>query len=910
MRILTWVARATGLIAVAAGIYLAATDNKPLAAWLPEPVQMYGGVRTAHDTTAPVMDAINTALQNKQARIHLVVQFRRILSIREETQLETRHNIDILEAVPENAYVIAFPTSRAFSILEQLKQAKPPRGAVMIVRPGDKLSPRLGTPDTITLPDHARLGDDAAVIVQFFADVSDNDQENTLEQNKADLEIFSSPGQGRDNQWQVVLPVDYLKKLLQDDSLRWVEAVPRPPVDDMNEVREVAGYSVAPLSTTATANANAGAGAGVKIAQWENCQPDAAHHGLMSQGMTERIVAANVASSSCSADHATMVAGIYMGNGNGVKCVIEPGVFGIKTGTSDCRPDDFQGMAALANARAYAYAVADLPLLKFYYNDAMAAGAMISQNSWGEPCDIYSNPGGSFNPTNALIPFHSSGSVLFDTVVSGRDSFGQASGYPGRMLVVTSVGNYGDEVNIPSLWGSARVTNSAKNVLTVGSVNTPPTTQSTTQTRPWAHLHSGRGPTADGRLAPVLSAPGIRFNNPDAPYTLGTPNHPNNGEPEIHGIRTTYPGGTTNPGGIYKASWGTSFATPVVSGAAALLTESYRNVCSADPSPMELRALLIHTAYDLKEAYSSFNDVPNSLIYAKKPINMTCNLDPTYASPYSGYKVRQGAVYEGPDYIFGYGLVQADAAREFARRSNFTTGEISSGFVEYKVNVDSSSLEDGRLRVTLVWDDPPWPINAPPSPTYGFLQNDLDLELIDPSGKLHLPWVLDPENPAAPAKQHSPRFRPITAALRDHRNTIEQVDIKSPEPGPWKIRVRAGRLLRPAQSFTLVSKSITPAHACGDLPSVTVKKPIELPTTWLFWWLFWLAVIILILLTVELLRLIWKAYGSQQGLNSPWVHSIAAVLLLFVVFALLYLFLLKVLGVLLLVLLILSFWLS
>ena len=49
------------------------------------------------------------------------------------------------------------------------------------------------------------------------------------------------------------------------------------------------------------------------------------------------------------------------------------------------------------------------------------------------------------------------------------------------------------------------------------------------------------------------------------------------------------------------------------------------------------------------------------------------------------------------------------------------------------------------LSATLAWDDPPGEPGAT-SP----LQNDLDLKVIGPDGKAHLPWKLDPKNPTAP----------------------------------------------------------------------------------------------------------------------------------------------------------------
>jgi hypothetical protein len=317
------------------------------------------------------------------------------------------------------------------------------------------------------------------------------------------------------------------------------------------------------------------------------------------------------------------------------------------------------------------------------------------------------------------------------------------------------------------------------------------------------------------------------------------------------------------------------------------LTETYRNTCPADPSPTTLRALLIHTAHDLIEAYSTLGNIQGNDLYL---YDDQCSFSSTRSdhfmtglNPGSEFLVQGGQVYKGPDYVYGYGMVQAGKASEFAENSHFLEEEIDRGYKEYRVNVDTTMLtdEDGKLRVTLVWDDPPWSVSSLPDPTHGLLQNDLDLELIDPSGRRHLPWVLNPAEPAEPARQHSRgRFLPVTPNLRDQRNTIEQVVIEAPQPGVWTIRVRAGHMVRPPQSFALVSAAINPAIACAGLPSRTVERPVELPDSWLFWWLFWLAVLILALLIIALLWLIWKHHQGQSGMQSPWIHIMLALSIL------------------------------
>jgi hypothetical protein len=884
------------MFAVATGAYQVASD--------PAPILLQGGERTEIGVGTDAEDYIDAATSEK---VHLVAQFERYLTQAEERLLERSYGIQILEVVPEYAYVVALPTDTAKAILLSMMAGTPAVKAVVSIRAEDRFSPSLGTPADISPPGHAILRkidpydsehltipggvtlpvistpDPTVapaivhVIIHFFDDVAWDDQTTVLGGVGAKLSAGVKDSNIDHAQWLIMLDQNQLSNLLEFDAVRWVEAIPAPPVDDLHEARGVIDF-----------NGSAGGGAGVLIAQWELCQPYMNHPGF--QGRINHRLTAN-SPASCGDQlndnnrpknwHSTMVAGIMSGAPVDVPDVV----------FENSPQKDFYGIAAEANIIAYGVH-GQLASQKDDNIDAMEQGATISQNSWGSACEVYQD--------SNIAPYLWA-SALYDRVSSGRNYLGMDSGYPGRMLVVTSAGNYGDEKTVTSLWGSVRISNSAKNALVVGNVNT----QAKSSPTHWAHVSSGRGPTIDGRLEPLISAPGIRLVQPlpvqqQSTNTQSTFPH--------DGIRSTYP---TNQ---YKRASGTSFSAPMVSGAAALATETYRSTCPADPTPMELRAIMLHTAFDLKEAKSTLGSQVKSELTggycaflggtASGSTDAEFGLNPEF-------QVQGGSVYEGPDYIYGYGLLQTETARDFIRQSHFTTGTISRGYVEYDVEVQAADLEDNQLRVTLAWDDPPWPINVPPSTRHGLLQNDLDLELIDPSGRRHLPWVLDPDNPAQPAKRHSSRtYLPVTMEMRDQRNTIEQVAVEAPEFGTWTIRVRAGLMIRPAQSFTLVSRAISPQTTCGELSSRLVEDPFELPDSWLWWWLMWLAIAVLVLMILVLLWLIWITYKNQPGWQTPWLHMLLAFAILAVVFYLVFLQLWLVLAVLMILLLIVAVLLS
>ena len=398
-------------------------------------------------------------------------------------------------------------------------------------------------------------------------------------------------------------------------------------------------------------------------------------------------------------------------------------------------------------------------------------------------------------------------------------------------------------------WGGTRVRNSAKNVITVGGISTGP---GTTNNAPMSQ--GGRGPTGDGRLSPLLVAPSIEFSV--------------NG----WGIESTYPGDSL------EESWGTSFSTPIVSGLAALATEKFVAVCSdGPPAPADIRAVLVHTAKDLT--------VAGTEIYGLSAGSIEMPSD--YYHP----DINPALEYVGPDYVFGYGLVQADKAMEAIDKSQFFRDTIEQGVIEYPVTINSGSVVDEHLRVTLAWDDPPFSDSGSiPSPATGFLQNDLDLVVIDPSGKRHYPWVLNQNNPGAPATQSTSGGGLYAGAVkRDHRNTVEQVDIKVPSAllgSTWTIQVRGSNMLLGPQGFTLVSEAIDPATDCGEIPRIVIPFPPQSPDSPFEYCLLILALIMLAILLFVLIRWVYYNYAQNMG---PMRAALMALLALFIVLFVLFL---------------------
>jgi hypothetical protein len=189
---------------------------------------------------------------------------------------------------------------------------------------------------------------------------------------------------------------------------------------------------------------------------------------------------------------------------------------------------------------------------------------------------------------------------------------------------------------------------------------------------------------------------------------------------------------------------GTSQATPVVCGSIALIAQRYEQLTSMYPAPEVIKALLVGTAFELGE--------------------------------------------KGPDYGFGWGLVDAKSAVDLVEKGSpiIRTDSIENGEVlAYPLTITS---RDKVVQVTLAWTDP-----AGSPAANEALVNDIDLELVDPQSAVHLPWVLDKFNPSQPAAK----------GVNTVDNT-EQVQVNFPTPGTWTIRVK-GASIQGSQSFALVT---------------------------------------------------------------------------------------------------------
>lgn len=314
--------------------------------------------------------------------------------------------------------------------------------------------------------------------------------------------------------------------------------------------------------------------------------------------------------------------------------------------------------------------------------------------------------------------------------------------------------------------GYYSVFTSAKNTISVGSIDTRNGRLSE---------FSSLGPTFDGRIKPDLVAPGCI----DSVAELGcyVP-----GAPDDIGIQAAHDGTQG-----YTGKCGTSMAAPVVSGIIALMMEQFQDTYGSLPNyPSTYKAMLVHSAIDMiktKEFTTGEYDNPDTT-------------DPVL-------------YHAGPDYATGYGLVDAEGARELVTQQNRwkePSMNSTSTTNTWCISVPEGSKE---IKVVIAWDDEPGDTTT--AETVSKLVNDLDLELIDPDGKKYLPWTLDllplTANPGDGA-QDPIQSSDVDPAYRgvDHRNNVEMVSVCLPKAGIWKAKVKGFNLPNGnAQPYSLVS---------------------------------------------------------------------------------------------------------
>lgn len=517
--------------------------------------------------------------------------------------------------------------------------------------------------------------------------------------------------------------------------------------------------------------------------------------------------------------HPTHVAGTVIGSGAG-------------SAAQGGSPGQWKGVAPGASIRSYRGS----PLGTAEYADAIANGVSISTNSWGT------------SHISSVIPpstGYNAGSQQYDSIVSGRQSDGSASGLAQRVLIVGSAGNEG------------RPERHTENVLANGQFDVG---ESIYRDSDDNGVVSGADFLLSGPAQP-MGTPLVNFNLDEMHTELpGVGGNFNAGEAiyrdmdgsmsvSVGDVRITavagFPAGSVvasgdaDIGGLLRRFklWGnvripnsaknTVEVANITSDTAVLSPSSSRGPTDDGRTKPDVAGPGSQQSGDfgVTSTWPGNLYMPNTGTSMSTPAvsGVAALLREWYGAACSPAMPTPDVLrallihsaedrtsipnvpglFTGPDFAFGYGRVRAKEAVELLPY-HLVGSAAATGDTDRLITIGQM----GQLRVTLVWDDPAWTPNAAPSPVTGILHNDLDLLLIAPDGTQHTPWVLDPANPGTPATRLAvPAGSPVPPAARDRRNTVEQIVVDNAMPGTWTIRVTASSLALPPQSYVLVSEA-------------------------------------------------------------------------------------------------------
>ncbi|MCZ6642281.1 MAG: S8 family serine peptidase [Gammaproteobacteria bacterium] len=745
--------------------------------------------------------------------VHVIVHFSN-RPTRETRDLLKRRGVLILERVSTSAYFASVPASPAAQrvVLEDKSLGI----LVSAISRDLKVKQRLLQG---RISPHARRGEDrVAVDIRLHWDASDTAQDDFI--RKYDLDSGNMKRYESSKIIRTEIKTSDIETIADEDVVKWVGEISKPATTDNDAVRSSNGVNSDGLAYTGLE------GKGVVIAQFETGVPDTSHIDF-----SGRVLDGEKFPPPEPSQHATHVAGTMVGAGVGqpIKKGVAPGASIRSYTTSDLRNKyvdaaEFHDVSIATNSWGNDHCHTLEPGALCYnmesewYDELTSGFNAIGERLQGsngalETVSIFASAGNRGTPDRHEI---GNGDANFDaneSVVNDKNNDGQFSSaidlsypplnqevalidfQPDEMFddtegSITGTFDYWDNRHIyRDVDGSGTVT-TADVLLSDPANGTSPIGTPLTGFNSWGNIRlpnsakntivvggfdtstgllwakSSKGPTTDGRLKPDLVAPSSRN--------------------RTSGIVSTLLGNNYGPRS------GTSTSTPAAAAVGALVTEWYSLMCpTQSPAVATLKAILLHSATDV-------TSIPaNSLNY------------------------------EGPDFAYGYGRINAFEAIEVA--PHHVERVISSTDLVHEHTVQVAEGED--LKVTLVWADLPWEANRKPlDPSRGLLIHDLHLELEAPDTNLYTPWLLDPSNPSQPA-QSAPATGYVAGTVpdnaRDYLNPVEQVYLPAPMAGQWKIRVYATELAYDSQSYTIVSERLPALSQCDIVPETDSQSEDE-----------------------------------------------------------------------------------
>lgn len=171
----------------------------------------------------------------------------------------------------------------------------------------------------------------------------------------------------------------------------------------------------------------------------------------------------------------------------------------------------------------------------------------------------------------------------------------------------------------------------------------------------------------------------------------------------------------------------------------------------------------------------------------------------------------------GPDYAFGWGLINAENAAKVIRDKNLSTGRtiLEENSLSNGATFTKSITTNGTqpLRVSISWTDPKYDFEntSEIDPSTKYLVNDLDIKVTSSSGTVYYPWKL---------QGMTATTSPATNNSTNNADNFERVDI----PGvadTYTISVtHKGSLTNGTQNFSLIASG-------GNIGTLSTNDIVE-----------------------------------------------------------------------------------
>jgi len=251
-------------------------------------------------------------------------------------------------------------------------------------------------------------------------------------------------------------------------------------------------------------------------------------------------------------------------------------------------------------------------------------------------------------------------------------------------------------------------------------------------------------------------------------------------KPDLVGNGVSVLSTTDQSNSAYEVLSGTSMASPNIAGTLLLLQEHYANLNSGKVMrAATLKALAIHTADEAGEA-------------------------------------------PGPDYRFGWGLLNAErAASVISNKSKTHRIEELSLEQDKPHSFEVIASGAGPLVVTIAWTDPEGPVSPVGPLAFNSrtprLVNDLNVR-VSSAQDTYQPWILNPTQPAAAASRGDNTV-----------DNVEQVVVDHAVPGQtYTITVNhKGTLSKGPQAYSLIASGVGGTPVCTSAPASTAGTRID-----------------------------------------------------------------------------------